>query len=183
MSNVNKWPENVPTRTAEEWTALGANWSDGEARQAIVDALKGLKIPATEYARKQPPERVELIIKLQEQLSPGSTTGKKAAATPAATGTTAAKKTAAPKAGASTASTASTGGGGGTVDLTPVLAAIEAQAAAIAELQATATSIETLLKLVLANPNMADSLSLAADPDVLAEFAGKTITEIASGNG
>lgn len=184
MSNVTKWPENVATRTAEEWTALGANWTDGDSRQAIVEALKGLKVPATEYARKQPPERVELIIKLQEQLVPGSTrpagaaAGAKAAAPAAATG---AKKAAATKAPVASAPAASSGGG--TVDLGPVLAAIEAQSAKIEALQATATSIETLLKLVLANPSMADSLALAADPDVIAEFAGKTITEIAAGNG
>ncbi len=186
MSNtVSKWPENIPLRTAEEWTALGAAWnSDSDARTAVVEALKALKIPATEYARKQPPERVELVIKLQEQLSPGSTTGAKPAAAKA--GAAAGKPAAAGKAAAPKAAgtgVAAGGGGGGSVDLGPVIAKQAEIEAKVDALQATATNIETLLKLVLANPGMADSLALAADPDVLAEFAGKTITEIASGNG
>lgn len=178
---ISKWPEDVQTRSAEEWTALGANWSDGDARKSIVDALKALKIPATEYARKQPPERVELIIKLQEQLIPGSTKGGGAkAAAPAAATATAVGKKAAPKVG--TASAPAGGGGGGTVDLGPVFARLDATDAALAQLQETASSVETLLKLLLLNPANADSLQLAADPDVLAEFSAKSITELA-GNG
>lgn len=171
MSDITKWPEEIQIRTTEEWTALGANWQDPDSRAAIVAALKALKIPATEYARKQPPERVELIIKLQEQLVPGSTKGG-AAEKPAAAGKAAAPKAggkaAAPKAGA-------TGGGTVSVDLSEVNAKLD-------QLQATSTNIETLLKLLLLNPANADSLTLAVDPDVLAEFREKSIEELA-GNG
>lgn len=182
MSNsISKWPENVPQRTAEEWTALAAAWhSDSDSRNAIVDALKALKIPATEYARKQPPERGELIIKMQEQLVPGSTTGK--AAAPAKAPAAGAKgKTAAPKAAGT--GKAAEGGGSGTVDLSPVLAALQEQNEKLDAIYAKVDSVETLLKLILLNPAMADSLQLASDPDVLTEFADKSISELASGNG
>lgn len=184
-TTLTKWPEDLQQRTAEEWNALAANWSDSEARTTIVNTLKGLKIAATTYARAQPPERVQMIIEIQEKLVPGSTTGKKAATAPAAgatAGKAAAPKAAAPKAGAAGAAAAG-GGGGGTVDLGPVFARLDAQDAKLDALATTAGNIETLLKLLLLNPANQDSLQLAADPEVLAEFAGKSITELAGGNG
>lgn len=185
MSNITKWPENIQTRSAEEWANLAATWSDADSRTAIVDALKALKVPATEYARKQPPERVAMIVELQEKLVPGSTKGKPAGAPAAATGAAAAgaKKAAAPKAAGTGTAAAATGGGGGNVDLSPVYARLDATDAKLDSLAVTAGNIETLLKLLLLNPANADSLQLAADPDVLAEFAGKSIGELAGGNG
>lgn len=179
MSN-NKWPENIQQRTADEWNGLAANWADAASRAAIVDALKALKVPATEYARKQPPERVAMIIEAQERMSPGSTSG--AAAKPAAAAAASAAKKASPaKAVGSTAAASSSGGG--SVDLGEVYARLDAQDAKLEAIAATAGNVETLLKLLLLNPANADSLSLAADPDVLAEFAGKSIGELAGGNG
>jgi hypothetical protein len=180
MSNA-KWPENIPMRTATEWEQLGATWTEKDSREAIVAALKELKVPATEYARMQPTERAQRIAQIQEERVPGSTTGaKKTAAAPAG-----AKKAAAPAAaaGAKTTTTASTGGGGGSVDLGPVIAKLAEMDAKLDSLAVTSTNVETLLKLILLNPSMADSLQLAADADVLAEFAGKSIGELASGNG
>lgn len=179
MSNA-KWPENIPMRTATEWEQLGATWTEKDSREAIVAALKELKVPATEYARMQPTERAQRIAQIQEERVPGSTTGaKKTAAAPAAAG---ARKTAATPAGAAKAAPA-TGGGGGSIDLTPVLAKLAEIDAKIDGLATTTANVETLLKLILLNPSMQDSLQLAADPDVLAEFAGKSIGELASGNG
>jgi len=182
MSNA-KWPENIPMRTQAEWEQLGATWTEKDSREAIVAALKELKVPATEYARMQPTERAQRIAAIQEERVPGSTTGaKKAAAAPAAGAKKAATPATAGKA-TTTAAAASGGGGGGSVDLSPVIAKLAEMDAKIDGLAATSTSVETLLKLILLNPSMADSLQLAADPDVLAEFAGKSIGELASGNG
>ncbi len=167
MSNkITAWPEGLQTRTAEEWIGLANDWSNTDSRAAVMTALKELKIPATEYARKQVTERAELIIKLQEQLLPGSTKPGGAAPAKAAASATGSKK-AAPKAAAAAAPAA-----GATVDLSELLGKLD-------ELQATASRTETLLKLLLLNPANTDSLQLAADPDVLAEFASKSIEELA----
>lgn len=181
---VQKWPEEIPVRTSEEWNALLANWSDTESRNAILGALKALKIPATTYARIQPNERVELIILHQEALIPGST-AKKAAAAPAATSAAAPAAAAAKPGKAATAVPAGKAAApaAATVDLTPITTELAALNAKIDALQATSTRIETILKLLLLNAANADALSLAADADTLADIAGKTITELAGGNG
>jgi hypothetical protein len=170
---VSKWPEELQTRTAAEWRAIGAQWEVADNRKIVVDTLTALKIPAMQYARAKGPERVEIVIKAQEELVPGSTAEKKAAAPAAAAPKAAAPKAAAPKAAAPVAT------GGGTVDLGPILARLEAQDAAIATLQASATEISTILKLLLLNPSNADSLTLAASAEVVEEIGSKSITELA----
>lgn len=185
--SANKWPDDLQTRTEEEWRAIGTeeNWTNPENRQIILGALTALKIPAMDYARLKAPGRVELIIRKQEELKPGSTAAKaapKAAATTAAPAAAAAKKGAAPKA-AGTGTAAPAAGAPATVDLGPVLAKLEEQGAQIAALQATATNVETILKLLLLNPSNSDSLALAADQATLDGIAGNTLAELAGGNG
>lgn len=183
--SANKWPDDLQTRTEEEWRAIGTeeNWTNPENRQIILGALTALKIPAMDYARLKAPGRVELIIRKQEELKPGSTAAAKAApkAAAAAPAAAAAKKGAAPKA-AGTGTTAASSAPA-TVDLGPVLAKLEAQSAEIAALSARAVTIETVLKLLLLNPANSDSLALAADQATLDSIAGNTLAELASGNG
>jgi len=171
------WPEDIQTRTAEEWRAMGANWEVAENRKAVVDALTALKIPAMQYARAKGPERVEIVIKQQEEILPGSTGPKKAAAAAPA----AAPKAAAPKAAAPKAAAPSSGGGGG-VDLSPILMRIEEQSGQIAALRETLAEVSVILKLLLLNPANNDSLTLAASAETVAEIGSKSITELA-GNG
>jgi len=178
------WPNGLQTRTAEEWTHLGATWSDPESRTAIMDALKQLGIPASEYVKRQPPQRAELLIELQEAAKPGSTkaggaakaekTEKTAAKTAAP-----AKRASAPKPAAAPQETETSGGGGGTVDLTPVLAAVETLAGEVSDLN---TKIEQMVKrqeqifvalriMVLSNPTAQEFLE-----------DGDTVRELAAGN-
>lgn len=188
MSNA-KWPDGIQQRTAEEWEALGKDWNNKDSRDAIVAALKALGVPATEYARMQPVERAQRIAAIQEERAPGSTTGKKAtAASGSPAGKAAAKPAGTAKAAASAGQSASSGGGGGgggggSVDFGPVLAKLAEIDAKVDGLAVSTKSVETLLKLILLNPSMQDSLALASDADVLAEFEGKSIGELASGNG
>ena len=185
MSNA-KWPDGIQKRTAEEWEALGKDWNNKDSRDAIVAALKALGVPATEYARMQPVERAQRIAAIQEERAPGSTTGKKATATGGSpAGKAAAKPASTAKAAASAGQSASSGGGGGggSVDFGPVLAKLAEIDAKVDGLAVSTKSVETLLKLILLNPSMTDSLALAGDADVLAEFEGKSIGELASGNG
>lgn len=182
---VEKWPDDLQTRTEEEWRTIGLeeNWTNPENRALILGALTALKIPAMDYARLKSPGRVELIIRAQEKLKPGSLGGAKAApkAAPAAAAAAAAKK-AAPKA-AGTGTAAPSTAAPATVDLGPVLAKLEEQGAQIAALQATAANVETILKLLLLNPVNSDSLQLAADEATLNGIAGNTLAELAGGNG
>jgi hypothetical protein len=179
-----QWPSNVQTRTAEEWTALAqpSEWANPENRAIVMEALRALQVPASEYVRAQPAQRVERIIELQEQMKPGSTKGaKEPAKTKAAAATTkkasATTKAAAPAATAPAASESQ--GGGGSVDISPVLAALETLSGEIADLNAKheelarkSTQIFVALRiLVLSNPEAA----------ALLDDTG-TVRELASGN-
>lgn len=179
---VEKWPDDLQTRTEEEWRTIGLeeNWTNPENRALILGTLTALKIPAMDYARLKSPGRVELIIRVQEKLKPGSLGGAKAA--PKAGAKAPAGKAAAPKA-AGTGTAAPSASAPATVDLGPVLAKLEEQGAQIAALQATASNVETILKLLLLNPVNSDSLQLAADEATLNGIAGNTLAELAGGNG
>lgn len=178
-----KWPDSIPTRTADEWRALGANWEIAENRKIFVDTLTALKVPAMQYATGKGPQRAELLIKIQEELVPGSTAAKKAAAPAAAKAAPAAAKKAGPSTTVATAASGASGGSGGGVDLAPLYAKLEELSAAVAALQATTTESSTILKLLLLNPNNADSLTLAATAEVVAEIGAKSVVDLASGNG
>jgi len=170
MSN---WPEKITPRTSEGWDEVVKNWNNNDNRKLVLDTLKALEIPAMVYAKMHDPaERVALIKKKQgEILGEASLTGGGA---PAA----AAKKTAAPKAaGTGTTPAASGGGGAGAPANSAAIAALQAS---INELNERATTIETILKLLLLQN--ADALQLAADPDVLSEIGSKSLAELA-GNG
>lgn len=183
-----KWPAGTQTRTAEEWNGLAADWQNPESRAIIMDSLKALGVPASEYVRKQPPQRAEYLIELQEKAKPGSTKagGKAAAATtttkaPAAT-TKKAASTTKPAAATNSGETQG-GGGGGTVDLTPVLEELAAARAEVATLAATVEEMARLNKqcfvalriLVLSNPEAA---ALLDDGDVVKEFAESNLSSV-----
>ena len=175
------WPGQL--RTADEWRALGAQWDVADNRKAIIDVLTALKVPAMQYARAKGPERAEMVIALQEKAAPGSTQPAKAAAPAAAEAVPAAAPTgkkAAPAVKVPAGSGPVVGAG---VDLTPVLAKLAEQDARLNAISAQIAEAATILKLLLLNPANADSLSLAATAEVVAEIAAKSIPDLASGNG
>jgi hypothetical protein len=177
-----QWPSSLQTRTADEWTALGADWSNPESRTIVMDTMKALGVPAAEYVRKQPPQRVELIIELQEKMKPGSTKGGGAKETKAASTTKAAatttKKAAATTKPANTGSTSAgeAGGTAATVDLGPVLEELASTKSELAAVREQLASMEkrdkqifaALRILVLSNPEAA---ALVDDADTVRELA------------
>ena len=173
------WPGQI--RTADEWRARGAQWDVADNRKAIIDVLTALKVPAMQYARAKGPERAEMVIALQEKAVPGSTQPAKAAA-PAAAAEAApasAGKKAAPAVKVPAGSGPVVGAG---VDITPILAKLAEQDARLNTISAQIAEAATILKLLLLNPANADSLSLAATAEVVAEIGSKSITDLASGN-
>lgn len=169
MSNT--WPEKITPRTSAGWDDIVKNWNNNDNRKLVLDTLKALEIPAMTYAKMHDPaERVALIKKKQ-----GEILGE---ASLSDGGGTAAKKTAAPKAaGTGTPATGAATGGGGAAVNAAAIASIQAK---LDEVNERASTMETILKLILLqNP---DALQLAADADVLAEIGGKSLAELA-GNG
>lgn len=179
---VNKWPDDLQTRTEQEWREIGTdeNWLNTKIRKIILDTLTALKIPAMDYARLKAPGRVELIIAAQENLKPGSTASPKAAPKAAAAPAEAAapKKQASPKAAAPAAAAQAI-----TVDLGPIIAKLDALNLQLETLQSGVSTVETILKLLLLNPANADSLVLAADAATLESLSKNTLAELAGGNG
>lgn len=182
---VTAWPEGLPTHTAEEWRQMGSEegWNVIANREVFAAAFKALKAPPMEYARQKSPGRAEILIRIQEELIPGSTVPAKAKAAPAAAPAAATKK-AAPKAAPAAAETPASPAGVGKVDLGPVLAKLEEHGAQLAALVSTVETVETILKLLLLNPSNIDSLQLAADENTFEGIKGSTLEQLAApGNG
>lgn len=177
------WPNDLQLRTADEWRALADKWDIPENRKAITDTLTKLKVSAMQFARAGAKERAEMIIAIQEKAVPGSTQPKTAApavVTEAPAAAAPGGKKAAPAVKVPMGSGPVVAAG---VDITPILAKLAEQDARLSALSAQVGEVATILKLLLLNPANADSLSLAATAEVVAEIGAKSITDLASGNG